>query len=58
MARRRSISATACASARSLFRNFSRAGVEMKRSLTSTRVPGAAATGRTDALLAGLDDEA
>lgn len=47
MARRRSISETACASARSLFRNFSRAGVKAKRSLTSMRVPKAAAAGRT-----------
>ena len=47
MARRLRISATACASERSLFRNFSRAGVEANRSVTSIRVPGGAEAGRT-----------
>ena len=47
MARRLRISATACASERSLFRNFSRAGVAANRSVTSIRVPGGAEAGRT-----------
>ncbi len=47
MASRLTISATACASARSLLRNFSRAGVATKRSVTSIRVPTGAEAGRT-----------
>ena len=47
MASRLTISATACASERSLFRNFRRAGVAAKRSVTSTRVPFGAGAGRT-----------
>ena len=41
------MSATACVSARSDFRNFSRAGVAKKRSRTSTVVPGGCAAGST-----------
>ena len=44
-ARRRTISATACASARSERRNLSRAGVAWKRSRSSTVVPQARASG-------------
>ncbi len=46
-AMRRTISVIAAASARSLFKNFRRAGVAKKRSRTSTTVPGLAAAGRT-----------
>ena len=44
------ISAIACASARSVLRNFKRAGVAKKRSATSTRVPCIIATGFTSPL--------
>jgi hypothetical protein len=43
--RRCTMSAQARASARSLFRNFSRAGVAAKRSRTSTFVPGGSPQG-------------
>ena len=46
-ASRRTTSATACASARSDLRNFSRAGVATKRSRASTRVPTGPAQGAT-----------
>jgi len=45
MARRWMTSPTACASARSLFKNLSRAGVAAKSSRTSTRVPCGCAAG-------------
>ena len=47
MARRLTTSATACASARALFRNFKRAGVAANRSRTSTRAPRGSAAGLT-----------
>ena len=49
MARRFTTSLIAAASARSDFRNFSRAGVAKKRSRTSTRVPSDRATGLSGA---------
>ena len=50
MASRFTTSEIAMFSARSLFRNFSRAGVAENSSRTSTRVPGLSAAGRTACL--------
>jgi hypothetical protein len=58
MARRRIVSPTACASARSLRRNLSRAGVAKKRSRSSTTVPAESAAGRTSPTLPPMTESA
>ncbi len=57
MARRFTTSATAWASARSVLRNLSRAGVAKNRSATSTRVPRFTPAGANGVLQAGVDED-